>query len=179
MSCIIDNGIYTLPCAQIGGVEEVYLGTFNKLYTYSLDADNVIDGVLSGTASLPTLYGFAQAQQTAGLVITPNFSPENLAVSIQSVLSIKVFGLDANNRNQFLLLTKAPVFAVVKSTAGLYYLIGYSNEGRATEGTGGLGIQQLDMNGFSLSFTWNDQYGPFLVDSTILNAIDGIQLINA
>lgn len=158
--CIINSGIYELPCAQIGGINEVYIGTFDKDTKYTLDVDNVITAVLAGT---PTLYAFVQDSETAGLVQTPQFNRENLAMSMQSVLNIKSYGLDKDKRNQFLILAKAPVFALIKSNAGLWYLAGLENAGRATEGLAQLGMALLDHNGFTLSFTWNSQNGVFLV----------------
>ena len=47
MSCIIDNG-YTLGCSSIGGVEKVWIGTYDADSTYTFDANNVITAVTNG-----------------------------------------------------------------------------------------------------------------------------------
>lgn len=165
--CIIGSGIYELPCAQIGGIDEVYIGTFDKDFKYTLDADNQITGVLVGAT--PSLYAFVQDSESAGLVQTPQFNRENLAMSMQSVLNIKSFGLDKDKRNQFLILAKAPVIALIKSNSGLWYFAGLESAGRATEGLASLGTALLDHNGFTLSFTWNSLNGIYLVDEAALS----------
>lgn len=163
MSCIIDSG-YSLGCNSIGGVEKVYIGTYSAASTYALDSDNVITGVTSGG----TVYLFEQDIEFAGLEQTGQFSRENGTVFYESVLSVKFIELDAALRNTVLALGKAPVFAVVKSNAGHYYLLGVESAGRATEGSASLGIAQGDMNGANLSFTWKSQNGAYLMDSTVL-----------
>jgi hypothetical protein len=163
MSCIIDNG-FALGCNSIGGVEKVWLGTYTAAALYTLDANNVITGVTSGG----TVYLFEQDIEFAGLEQTGQFSRENGTVFYESVLSTKFIELDAELRNTILALGRAPVFAVVKSNAGAYYLLGVESAGRATEGTASLGVAQGDMNGATLSFTWKSQNGAFLMDSTVL-----------
>jgi len=165
MSCIIDNG-FTLGCNSIGGVEKVWIGTYTADATYSLDADSVITGVTSGG----TVYLFEQDIEFAGLTQTGQFSRENGTVFYESVLSTKFIELDADLRNTVLALGKAPVFAVVKSNAGAFYLLGVESAGRATEGTASLGVAQGDMNGATLSFTWKSQNGAYLMNSTVLGA---------
>lgn len=163
MSCIIDGG-YTLDCNTIGGVEKVYIGTYTSDATYQLDATNVITGATSGG----TVYLFEQDIEFAGLEQTGQFSRENGTVFYESVLSVKFIELDAALRNTVLALGKAPVFAIAKSNAGAYYLLGVENSGRATEGSASLGVAQGDMNGASLSFTWKSQNGAYLMDSAVL-----------
>lgn len=163
MSCTIDNG-YTLGCNTIGGVERVWIGTYTADATYALDSDNVITGVTSGG----TVYLFEQDIEFAGLEQTGQFSRENGTVFYESVLSAKFIELTAALRNTILALGKAPVFAVVKSNAGAYYLLGVESAGRATEGTASLGVAQGDMNGATLSFTWKSANGAYLMDSTVL-----------
>lgn len=163
MSCIINSG-HALGCNTIGGVERVYLGTYSASATYALDSTNVITGVTSGS----TVYLYEMDIEFAGLEQTGQFSRENGTVFYESVLSTKFIELDASLRNSILALGKAPVFAVVKSNAGAYYVLGVESAGRATEGTASLGVAQGDMNGATLSFTWKSQNGAYLMDSTVL-----------
>jgi hypothetical protein len=163
MSCIIDNG-YTLGCSSIGGVEEVYIGTFAAAATYTLSATNVI----TAAASAPTVYRFEQDVEYGGLSQTGVFTRENGTVHYDTVLSIKLIELDAELRNTILALGKAPIYAVVKSNAGLFYLLGLETAGRATNGVASLGTAMSDMNGATMEFTFKSQNGAFLMDSTVL-----------
>ena len=163
MSCIIDNG-YTLGCNTIGGVEKVWIGTYDADSAYTYDADNVITGVTSGT----TVYLFEQDMEFAGLIQTGQFSRENGTVFYESVLSVKFTNLDADLRNTILALGKAPVVAAVKSNAGLFYYLGVETAGRATEGTASLGVAMGDMNGATLSFTFRSANGAYLIEESVL-----------
>jgi hypothetical protein len=163
MSCIINNG-FTLGCNTIGGVEKVYIGTWNGGASYAYDVDNVITGATSAS----TVYEFEMDIEFAGLEQTGQFSRENGTVFYESVLSIKLIELDADLRNTIIALGKAPVFAVVKSNANHFYALGVESAGRATEGTASVGVLQGDMNGATMSFTWKTPNGAFLLDGTIL-----------
>lgn len=163
MSCIIDGG-YTLGCSSIGGVEKVWIGTYSSNQDYALDIDNVITGVTSGQ----TVYLMEQDIEYAGLNQTGTFSRENGTVFYESVLSLKFVELTAELRNLVVALGRAPLFAVVKSNAGTYYLCGLESAGRATAGVASLGIAQGDMNGATLEVTWKTPNGIFLINETLL-----------
>jgi hypothetical protein len=163
MSCIIDNG-YALGCASVGGVEKVWIGTYSPDATYQLDVNSVITGVTSAS----TVYLFEQDMEYAGLNQTGVFTRENGTVHYESVLSVKFIELDSELRNTILALGKAPIYAVVKSNAGLYYLAGVETAGRATEGVASLGVAMADMNGATLSFTFKSQNGVYLMNGSLV-----------
>jgi len=163
MSCIIDNG-YTLGCNTIGGVERVWIGTYDADQAYTFDADNVITGITSGV----TIYLMEQDIEFAGLNQTGNFSRENGTVFYESVLSVKFIELTADLRNLVIALGRAPIFAVVKSNAGEYYAAGVESAGRATSGVASLGIAQGDLNGATFEITWRTPNGVFLLDPTLI-----------
>jgi hypothetical protein len=162
-NCIIDGG-YTLGCSSIGGVEKVWIGTYSPSQNYTLDIDNVITAVTSGQ----TVYLMEQDMEYAGLNQTGTFSRENGTVFYESVLSLKFIELSAELRNLIVALGRAPLFAVVKSNAGAYYLCGLESAGRATAGVASLGIAQGDLNGATLEVTWKTPNGVFLLDAGVL-----------
>jgi len=163
MGCIIDNG-YTLGCNTIGGIERVYIGTFDADTTYTLDIDNQIIGATGAN----TVFLFEQDIEFSGLEQTGQFSRENGTVFYESILSIKLIELTKELRNTMISLGRAPIYAVIKSNAGQHYLLGKESSGRATEGAASLGVAQGDMNGVSLSFTWKTPNGAFLMDEAVL-----------
>ena len=163
MSCIIDMG-YTLGCNTIGGVERVWIGTYDAAQAYSYDADNVVTGITSGV----TIYLMEQDIEFAGLNQTGNFSRENGSVFYESVLSVKFIELTAELRNLVVALGRAPIFAVVKSNAGGYYACGVESAGRATSGVASLGVAQGDLNGATFEITWRTPNGVFLMDDALV-----------
>jgi hypothetical protein len=170
MSCVIDNG-YTLGCSSVGGVEKVWVGTYDADTAYSLDSDNIITGVTSGQ----TVYLFEQDIEYAGLEQNGVFERGNGTVHYESILSVKFIDLDATLRNTALALGKAPIVAVVKSNSGNFYLLGKETAGRATEGNLSLGVALSDMNGANFSFTFKSQDGAFLIDEGLVpTGADGV-----
>lgn len=167
MSCTLTNG-FNLGCNVVGGIKSVYIGTFDGEVTYTRDADDIIT-VLDSNPNSVSCYKFEQDEEFAGLVGTGQFSRENGTVFYENVLSVKFIHLDANNRNLVKALGKAPIFAVVESNEGEFYLLGSASPGRATEGESGTGVAYGDMNGSTLSFTFKEKDPVTLCEGTILN----------
>jgi len=174
-NCLIENG-YPLGCVQTGGIESVWIGTYSSDFVFTLDADNIITDVASGT---PTVYKFDQDIESASLVQNGVFSRENLTTYLESVLIIKLFGWTPELRNTYNALVKAPLIAVVKMNTGteLVYL-GLESAGRATEGVLQAGQLLGDMNGATLTFTWKSANGGYMLDPAVLGDPDGIIIGN-
>lgn len=162
-NCILDQG-YTLGCSSIGGVEKVWIGTWASDSEYAFDIDNVITGVTNGT----TVYLMETDIEIAGLTQTGQFSRENGTVFYESTLSIKFMELTAEVRNLAVAIGRAPLFAVIKSNAGAYYVCGLETAGRATTGELSLGVALGDMNGASFEITWKSANGVYLMEESVL-----------
>jgi hypothetical protein len=161
--CILDNG-YVLDCNSVGGVEKVWLGTWDGDTTYTFDADNVVDAAVSAN----TVYNFEQDIEFAGLEQAGQFSRETGTVFYESNLSLKFTNLDKDLRNTLVAIGRAPIYAVVKSNAGEYYILGVESAGRATEGVASLGVALGDMNGATLTIQWKSASGAYLIDPAVL-----------
>jgi hypothetical protein len=159
------NGGYVLGCSSIGGVEKIWLGEYVDNVDASFDAQGVITGI---TTTGLTVYSFEQDIETAGLVQTGNYSRENGTVFYESLLSMKLFGLDATVRQRMVEIGRAPLFAVIKSNAGDYYYCGLESSGRAQAGEANLGQLLGDMNGLNQTISWKSANGVFLMDETLL-----------
>ena len=159
------NGGYVLGCSSIGGVEKIWLGEYVDNVQAAFDASGVITGI---TTTGLTVYSFEQDIETGGLVQTGNYSRENGTVFYESVLSMKLFGLDATVRQRMVEIGRSPLFAVVKSNAGDFYYCGLESSGRASAGEANLGTALGDMNGLSQSVSWKSANGVYLMDETLL-----------
>jgi len=76
--------------------------------------------------------------------------------------------LDAALRNTLNALSKAPLFAIVKSNAGNWYFLGLESAGRATEGAATVGVSMGDMNGGTITIQFKSIDGAYLIDSTLI-----------
>ena len=163
-TCNLTDG-YVLGCSSIGGVEKVWIGEWVDNVNIAQDVCGIITGI---TTTGLTVYSFEQDIEHAGLIQTGNYSRENGTVFYESVLSIKLIGLDCNVRNRMVELGRAPLFAVVKSNAGDYYYLGLESSGRASAGEANLGVLLGDMNGLSQSVSWKSANGAFLINGSLV-----------
>jgi hypothetical protein len=162
-NCILDQG-YVAGCSTSGGVEKVWLGTYDPTATYTFDANNVITGVTTSES----VYLMEQDIEYAGIEQPGTISRENGSVYYDTNLSLKFIELDADLRNLLVTIGRAPLFAVVKSNAGSYYYCGVESAGRATESTASLGVALTDLNGASLVINWKSPNGIYLMDEAVL-----------
>ncbi len=162
-NCILDSG-YVLDCNSVGGVEKVWLGTWDGDTTYGFDVDSVV----TGATDAGTVYNFEQDIEFAGLEQAGQFSRENGTVFYESNLSLKFTNLNKDLRNTLVAIGRAPIYAVVKSNAGEYFILGVESAGRATEGVASLGVALGDMNGATLTVQWKSASGAYLLDETVL-----------
>lgn len=163
-TCNLTDG-YVLGCSSIGGVEKVWIGEWVDNVAIQQDSCGIITGI---TTTGLTVYSFEQDIEHAGLVQTGNYSRENGTVFYESILSIKLIGLDCNVRNRMVELGRAPLFAVVKSNAGDYYYLGLESSGRASAGEANLGVLLGDMNGLSQSISWKSANGAYLINGSLV-----------
>jgi hypothetical protein len=168
MSCIIDNG-YELSCASVGGVELVYIGTYDADAEWSLSVATASLNVVTGVTGLGNpVYNFEQDLEYAGVSQPIVVNRENGTVHFTTDLTVKFVEMDFELRNTVVALARAPIYAIVKSNAGHYYLLCAESAGRLSEGTADLGTAFEDMNGATLTFQFKSKNGLYLLDETLL-----------
>jgi hypothetical protein len=163
-TCNLNDG-YVLGCSSIGGVEKVWIGEYVDNVVVTQDSCGIITGI---TTTGLTVYSFEQDIEHAGLTQTGNYDRNNGTVFYDSLLSIKLIGLDCNVRNNMVELGRAPLFAVVKSNAGDYYYLGLESAGRASAGEASLGTALGDMNGLSQTIQFKSANGAFLINGSLV-----------
>jgi hypothetical protein len=163
-TCNLNDG-YVLGCSSIGGVEKVWIGEYVDNVVVTQNSCGIITGI---TTTGLTVYSFEQDIEHAGLTQTGNYDRNNGTVFYDSLLSIKLIGLDCNVRNNMVELGRAPLFAVVKSNAGDYYYLGLESAGRASAGEASLGTALGDMNGLSQTIQFKSANGAFLINGSLI-----------
>ena len=148
-NCLITAG-YTIGCLDnTGGAQEIYIANWTSDASYDLDVDDTITGVTSGN----TYYKFETPKQTAGLVETPNVSVENGTVFYNQDVTLVLNKMEADLRNQILLITRATTTIILKDQNGNYWLVGKQNGANVSGGAHGTGTAYGDRNGYSLTLT--------------------------
>ena len=149
MACNLTSG-YSLGCRDsLGGVQRVYIGTWDADTTYGLTGScNIIDS-FSPTASF---YTFEQELETASFIQNGQYSTENGTSFYEQTLEITLQKLDACNRDQIKVLGQGVWRILILDQRGQYWLMGKQNPVRVTAATPQLGKAFGDLNGAVLTF---------------------------
>ena len=162
MACILNEG-YTLGCRDnIGGIQEVYIGTWNGSdLTYTLGTNSVIDS-FGGTFS--GFYTFEQEIETGSFTEAGVYSTENGTAFYEQTLEITLQKLDAIIRNQVLILGQGKWRILILDQRGTYWLMGYQNPVRVSAATPGLGRAYGDLNGAVITFLGKEPEPAYVVN---------------
>lgn len=170
MACILDKG-YDLTCQSTGGVAEIMLGTWESMDATFGGTAGAMDSVSpkGTTASLNnSVYSFELDQEYGGLEQNGVFNRNNGTVHYESNLSLKMINLDATLIETLKQIGRAPLYAVIKSNAGVYYFCGLESAGRTSEAVASLGTAFEDMNGVNLTIQFKSPDGIYVLDEALI-----------
>ena len=133
MPCALTQG-YTLDCKEsIGGVKAVWFIPFADVTTIT-EASGVVTTITKSAGKV--FYKYQLVKQTSSLTENITASVENGTVFYAQELSIILNKLQANTRNEILLLAKNNLLAVVQDGNDKYWLLGKVNGADLTGGNG-------------------------------------------
>jgi len=150
MACALTQG-YTLDCRDsLGGITEVYFIEKGNV-TSTTQASGVITAVVKASSKVFRKYELVPG--TSSLTENINASVQNGTVFYAQELSIILNKLQANTRNEILLLAQNTLAAVVGDNNGKYWYLGKVHGINITGGSGATGTAQADRNGYTLTFS--------------------------
>lgn len=150
MACALTQG-YSLDCRDsLGGITEVYFIEFSNVSAVT-EASGVVSAITKGSGKVFRKYQLVPA--TSSLTENINANVQNGTVYYAQELSIILNKLQANTRNEILLLAKNILMAVVTDNNGKYWLLGRTNGLNVTGGSGSTGTAQGDRSGYTLTFS--------------------------
>jgi|SanBayMetagenome_1026888.scaffolds.fasta_scaffold00471_7 hypothetical protein len=164
MACALTQG-YTLDCKDsLGGIVEVYFMASQDVSSYTVSG-----GVMTALtkASGKRFYKYELVKATSGVVENINASVENGTIFYQQELTIVLNKLQANTRNEILLLAKNLLVAVAKDNNGKYWYFGLTRGLDITAGSGQTGTAEGDRSGYTLTFTGKEPELAPEVNSTV------------
>lgn len=165
MACALTQG-YTLDCKDsLGGIKAVWLIAHANVASVT-EASGIVTAITK--ASGKVFYKYELVKNTGALTETITASVENGTVFYAQELSVVLNKLQANTRNEILLLAKNTLMAVVQDANDKYWLLGRSTGLDVTGGTAATGTAQGDRNGYTLTFTGGEKELAPEVDSTII-----------
>lgn len=150
MACALTQN-YSLDCRDsVGGVVEIYFIEEGNVASIT-EASGVVTAITKGSGKVFRKY--QQDQDTAFFVENLNSNVQNGTIFYQQELTIVLNKMQANTRNELLLLNKNRLIAVVKDANGKYWLLGKTRFLYATAGNSGTGTASGDRNGYTFTYT--------------------------
>jgi hypothetical protein len=160
MSCIIDSGI-ALNCFSQGGIDQVFLGTYDEALTFLYNTSDVITGGTITTGL--TTYAYSQEVEYGTLNQVSTTNRENGTSVTVTTLSLKFIDLDETKRKNLLAVSKAPIVALVQANNGKWVFLGVEKPGRALETNLSFGTKLDDFNGAMVNVEFRSVNGMYFV----------------
>jgi len=154
MPCALTQG-YTLDCKDsLGGIKAMWLINHANV-TAVTEASGIVSAITKAAGKV--FYKYELVKNTGSLTETITTSVENGTVFYAQELSVVLNKLQANTRNEILLLAQATLMAVVQDANDKYWLLGKVTGVDVTGGTAGTGTATGDRNGYTLTFSANEK----------------------
>lgn len=168
MPCALTQG-YLLDCKDsLGGISEVYFMAEQDITSYT-EASGVITALVKATGK--RYYKYELVKATSSFVENINASVENGTIFYQQELTVVLNKLQANTRNEILLLAKNLLSAVVKDNNGKFWMLGLVRGLDITAGSSQSGTAEGDRSGYTLTFTGKEVALCPEVNSTVASAL--------
>lgn len=168
MPCALTQG-YLLDCKDsLGGISEVYFMAEQDITSYT-EASGVITALVKATGK--RFYKYELVKATSSFVENINASVENGTIFYQQELTVVLNKLQANTRNEILLLAKNLLSAVVKDNNGKFWMLGLVRGLDITAGSSQSGTAEGDRSGYTLTFTGKEVALCPEVNSTVASAL--------
>jgi hypothetical protein len=150
MPCALTQG-YVLDCKDsLGGITEVYFMALQDVAS-TTEASGVITALTKDAGK--RFYKYELVKETSSFVENVNASVENGSIFYQQELTVILNKLQANTRNEILLLAKNLLVAVVADNNGKYWYLGQTRGLDITAGSSQSGTAMGDRSGYTLTFT--------------------------
>lgn len=169
MACALTQG-YVLDCRDsLGGIVEVYFMAFQDVAT-ATEASGVITALTKDAGK--RFYKYELPKGTAALTETINSNVQNGTLYYTPELTIILNKLQANTRNEILLLAKNLLVAVAKDNNGKWWYLGKDRGLDLTAGSGTTGTAEGDRSGYTLTFAGAEPALAPEVNSTVAGQLE-------
>lgn len=168
MACALTQG-YTLDCKDsLGGIKAAWFIAHQDV-TAVTEASGVVTAITKAAGKV--FYKYQLVRNTSSLTENITASVENGTVFYAQELSIILNKLQANTRNEILLLAKNNLMVVVEDANGKYWLLGKTNGVDLTGGNSATGTAQGDRSGYTLTFTGGEKELAPEVNSSVISGL--------
>lgn len=165
MACALTQG-YTLDCKDsLGGLKSVYFIESGNIASYT-EAAGVITAITLDAGKF--FYKYELVKETSSFTETITASVQNGTIFYAQELTLVLNKLQANTRNEILLLAQNTLVAIAEDKNGKYWLLGKANGLDITGGSAVSGVATGDRSGYELTFSGQEAALAPEVDSDII-----------
>ena len=153
MACALTQG-RAIDCRNnAGGIQEVLIANFGNI-----TIDTVASGVITAMtqAAATSFFKYNLEKENGSLVETQTGSLENGTNFWTQTLAMIFHKMDADKRNNILLLAGADLHVIVETQNGVYWWVGLKNGANLTASTAGAGKAYGDLNGYNITITGSE-----------------------
>ncbi len=184
MACSNLTAGFTLDCNDSqGGIEKIFIA--NGPVESITEAAGVVTAItVGGSALVPPaspvaapppapadFFEFATPRQTSSITETTTVSQENGTITFDQQLTMVFNKMEADKRNQMLLMAEATNMVVVaKDNNGKYWSLGLERGAYMTSGTSVSGVAYADRNGYELIVGGMEAKPMYEITGTIVEA---------
>jgi len=150
MPCALTQG-YTLDCRDsLGGITEVYFIASSDVASIT-EASGVITSLTKSAGK--RFYKYELTKGTSMFTETVASNVQNGTLFYTTELTIILNKLQANTRNEILLLAQNRLNAVAKDSNGKFWYLGKTRTLDLTGGSAATGTAEGDRSGYTLTFS--------------------------
>ncbi|MFZ9242268.1 MAG: hypothetical protein ACO295_03570 [Sediminibacterium sp.] len=176
MSCLINSAL-ALDCMNaMGGLKTAYF------LAGEITSTTVTAGEITAITGTGSFYEFALAKDTAFFAEQINVSNTAGTVFYEGVLTIVLQKMDADKRNQILLLAQNRDLRIAfVDQQDVTWVMGLSRGAVMSASNAATGTAVADLNGYTLSFTAQEPAAayPILAGDTLGDVVSGITVVAA
>lgn len=172
MSCSNLTGGFTIGCNDSqGGIEKIFIAN-GPVQSFTETAGVVSAITVGGSALVPAdWFVFETPKNTSSLTETVTASQENGTVTYDQAITMVFNRMEAEKRNQLLLMAEATSMVVVAlDNNGIYWSIGIERGAYLTSSSNTSGVAFADRNGMEIVISGMEKQPMFTVDSSIVVA---------
>ena len=172
MSCSNLTAGFTLDCNDSnGGIDKIFIAN-GPVQSISETAGVVTAITVGGSALTPSdFFEFEVPRQTSSFTETINVSQENGTVFYDQALTMVFNKMEADKRNQILLMAEATSMVVVfKDNNGKLFSVGLERGAYTSAGTAVSGASYADRNGYEITISGMETAPAYEITSSIVEA---------
>lgn len=175
MACSNLNAGFILDCNDSnGGVDKIFIanGPVQSIQTTTSGSGIVDEIIVGGSPLTPAdFFEFEVPRQTSSFTETHTVSQANGTLFYDQALSMLFNKMEAEKRNQLLLMGQATNMVVVyKDNNGKYFSVGLERGAYMTAGTSVSGTAYGDQNGYTITLSGAEANPSFEVVGSIVEA---------